>query len=653
MKKIHHIFLYLISVHLLGLLLMSAGRIVLLLNHWEYVADVGFNPWWIGQALLRGVWFDNVIACYISILPLIVMPLFALFGRVGDRLVAGFNGYYIFLYTLVWGVVAANIPYFSYFLKPLNATVFHWGEESMTNLRMLFQEESYGVFALLFVVLVFLFAFLVRKVSRRWQSRPVVALARRDYGIYPVVCCVLIAFCLLGIRGRLGYNPIRTSQAYFCDNSFFNQLGQNPLFYVLRDMLDASRSYYTIDKLMTEEDAIRYVKEKSGLTDNRATDQFIRREIMAEGNARELNVVVVLMESMSSDLLDVKVGGREITPYLNRLIGKSYYFENIYSAGIHTNHGILASLYGMPVLLDRNMLKRVETPLCEGLPSILREQGYHTMFFVPHEAQYDNVSAFAFENGIERFYSESAYPVSKRVNCWGVADDYLFEYAIDTFNRNVGDPNPFLAVILTVSNHPPYNVPERFKSVSPDIQQQIVAFADDAIRQFMAEAEKQAWYEHTLFVFVGDHGKLVGTPDYDMPLSYNHVPLIIYSPALEDAPKRFEQFGGQIDLFPTIMGLLNRPYTNNTLGIDLLKERRPYIFFSSDDAIGCIDSCFFYSYNVKTEIEGLYKYREKSLFNHASTERERVGNMREYATSMLQTSNYMFKNKKTRRQADV
>jgi phosphoglycerol transferase MdoB-like AlkP superfamily enzyme len=582
------------------------------------------------------------------------MPLFALFGRVGKRLFTGFNCYYILLYTLVLGIVTANIPYFTYFSKPLNASVFNWKEENLINTRMLFQEESYSVFVLLFVVLAALFAFLVYTISKRGKSKSPLPLTRADYWVYPFICCVLVAFCMLGIRGRLGYNPIRTSQAYFCTNSFFNQLGLNPVYYILRDMLDASRSYYTIDQLMTEEDALRYVKEKSGLMDNRETDLLIERNIMAgdDGGSKDLNVVVVLMESMSSDLLDVKVNGQEITPYLNQLIKKSYYFENIYSAGIHTNHGILASLYGMPVLLDRNMLKKAETPLCDGIPSILREQGYHTMFFVPHEAQYDNVSAFAFENGIEDFYSESSYPASKRVNCWGVADDYLFEYAIDTFNRKAKEPHPFFAAILTVSNHPPYNVPEQFRTVSPDIRQQIVAFADDAIRQFMAEAEKQAWYGHTLFVFIGDHGKIVGTPNYDMPLSYNHVPLIIYSPAL-DAPKRFEQFGGQIDVFPTIMGLLNRPYTNNTLGIDLLKEHRPYIYFSSDDAIGCIDSCFFYSYNVKTEMESLYQYRKNSLLNLASRERERVESMRAYATSMLQTSNYMFKNKKTRRQADV
>jgi phosphoglycerol transferase MdoB-like AlkP superfamily enzyme len=647
MKRRNAILCFWVGIHLLALLFMCVGRILLLFDNWQYTTDAEFNFQWIFSAFLRGLRFDNVIASYISLLPLVVMSVFALSDKGVKWLFTLFSWYYILLYTFVWAIVAANIPYFGYFLKPLNASVFNWKEESLTSVRMLFQEESYVFFVLVFVALAVFFGFLVFRLRKRCLPGASSPPTRGACWSYSVVYCLLIALCLLGIRGHLGYNPIRTSQAYFCNNSFFNQLGLNPVFYFARDVLETSKSHYEIDK-PTAEEAISYVREKSGLITQRA-DSLIARDIKAEGKPENLNVVLILMESMSADLLDVRVNGREITPFLNQLIERSYYFENIYSAGIHTNHGILASLYGMPVMFGRNMMKNSYIPLCQGIPSILREQGYHTMFFVSHEAQYDNINAFVRENGIEALYSEELYPASRRVNCWGVADDYLFEYALNTFNRKAGEEAPFFATILTISNHPPYTVPERFQSVSPDPQLQIVAFADDALRQFMSAAEQQEWYKHTLFVFVGDHGKLVGTSGYDMPLSYNHVPLILHSPALPDAPRRFRQFGGQIDVFPTILGLLNRSYRNNTFGVDLLKEKRPFIYFSSDDAIGCIDSCFFYSYNVKTDIESLYKYRENSLLNLVSAERARADSMWTYAASMLRTSAYMFKHQKTRR----
>ena len=133
-----------------------------------------------------------------------------------------------------------------------------------------------------------------------------------------------------------------------------------------------------------------------------------------------------------------------------------------------------------------------------------------------------------------------------------------------------------------------------------------------------------------------------------MPLSYNHVPLIVYSPAFEGMPKLMEQFGGQVDVFPTLMGMLNISYENNTFGIDLFREERPYMFFSSDDAIGCIDSTYFYSYNFRSEMEGIFDYRNNNPENFISQHKALADSMCSYSASMLQAANFMFKNGLTR-----
>jgi phosphoglycerol transferase MdoB-like AlkP superfamily enzyme len=257
------------------------------------------------------------------------------------------------------------------------------------------------------------------------------------------------------------------------------------------------------------------------------------------------------------------------------------------------------------------------------------------------------MNAFLTENGIEEIYSEEDYPRDKCKNSFGVADDFLFEYGLNKINEKAKEPRPFFATLLTVSNHPPYIVPEQFKSVSDDAQYQIVTFADDAIRQFMEGARKEEWYQHTIFVFLGDHGKVVGSQPYEMPLSYNHVPFIIYSPAFEDAPRKLEQLGGQVDVFPTLMGLLNLSYQNNTFGVDLFKTVRPYMFFSSDDALGCIDHDYFYMYNFKTMTERLYKYTESKPDNIISSHIILSKNMRSYSAAMIQTADYMLRNRLT------
>lgn len=643
MKKIKNYIFYVLSVHILALIFMSLQRVILLLTNLQHIENVTTKASWIFSALLRGIWFDNVIACYISILPLFILSIIGLLNKANKLIYNIFNIFYIVVYTLVFAIGSADIPYFKYFFKHLNASIFNWNEEGGTTLEMILEETSYYAYMALFVLFIFLFGYLVFKLSKKLLHKSQHNLKRKEYFVYVPISLILLALCIFGIRGRFGYNPIKTSQAYFCDNSFLNQLGINPSFYFMRDIIESTKSHYNVNDIISEKDAILITRKALGLDSVYKENLPILRYTEAKGDAKDMNVVVILMESMSSDLLKVKENGKEITPFLNQLISKSYYFDHFYSAGTHTNHGILATLYGLPALFDKNMMKNVNIPLCQGLPNILQEQGYKTMFFMTHEAQYDNMNAFLTENGIEEIYSQENYPKEMRKNSFGVADDFLFNYAVNKFDE-AQTTKPFFATLLTVSNHPPYIVPEKFKNTNSDPQYQIVAFADDAIRQFFTEAEKQAWYKNTIFVLLGDHGKIVGTQTYDMPLSLNHIPLIIYSPAFDDAPKTFTELGGQVDIFPTIMGLLNRSYENNTFGVDLFKTKRTSIFFSSDNALGCINPEYFYSYNFKAKMEGLYRYNDNDPNNLISQFRQEADSMRTYSAAMFQTASYMFQN---------
>jgi len=643
MKKIKTALFYVLSVHLLALTFMTSQRIMLLINNLQQIQSVETKFSWISSALLRGLWFDNVIACYIALLPLVVLSVLGLFNLINKHILNTFNVFYMITYSLVFGVGIADIPYFNYFFKHLNTSIFNWNEERNMAVNMILQETSYYVYFLFFILSLILFAFIINKISKIILKKEQEKIKGKSYFFYLPFCIVLIGSCIFGIRGRVGYNPIRSSQAYFCDNSFLNQLGINPLFFFMRDAIESSESHFGVDNIVSEKQAITVTRDELGLNEGTYKNSPISRDVIVDGKAKKMNVVVILMESMSANLLAVKENGKEITPFLNQLINKSYYFENFYSAGNHTNHGVLATLYGLPALFDRNIMKNVDIPLCEGMPNLLQKRGYRTMFFMTHESQYDNMNAFLTENGVEEIYSQENYPREKRVNSFGVADDFLFEYALNKINQKAKTNQPFQSTILTISNHPPYIIPDRFKSRSADPQYQIVAFADDAIRQFMEKAEKQAWFINTLFVLVADHGKMVGSNSYEMPLSYNHIPLIIYSPAFTDAPRRLKQLGGQVDIFPTVMGLLHQSYENNTFGVDLFKTKRSYMFFTSDDALGCISKENFYVYNFKTEIEGLYKYNNNNPVNFIVQDRVKADSLRNFSASMFQTASYMIK----------
>ena len=159
----------------------------------------------------------------------------------------------------------------------------------------------------------------------------------------------------------------------------------------------------------------------------------------------------------------------------------------------------------------------------------------------------------------------------------------------------------------------------------------------------MDAAEKQPWFDNTIFVFLGDHGKMVGTPECEMPQSYNHIPLMIYG---KDIPPTVHNgFGGQIDVAPTLLGMLNMSYLQNNFGVNLLEEERPCMFFTADNLIGAKDLTHLFIYSPDNQQEFKYKLENEKL--HVAADDEGFGLLKNYCFSMLQCTEQMVKEHKT------
>ena len=454
---------------------------------------------------------------------------------------------------------------------------------------------------------------------------------------------ICIGLCLFGIRGRTGYNPIKVSAAYYCTDPFLNQLGISPVFNLLSSTLDDSRKENRYLHLMPENEALentRHYLNRPGIEGISP----IARQINASDSLRRPNIVLIFMESMSAHLMKLFGQQKELTPFLDSLYRQSLAFSNFYSSGIHTNHGMYATLYSFPSILKRNAMKGSVIPTYSGLPTILKEQGYRTMFFMTHESQYDNMNAFFRTNGFDEIFSQENYPSEKVVNGFGVQDDFLYDYALNHLKKQSAQTSPFFAVLLSISNHPPYVIPSYFQPKSKNIEEQIVEYADWSIRQFIHKASQQPWFDNTIFVLLGDHGKLVGNPDSEMPQSYNHIPLMFYAPALLTAEEK-ENFGGQIDVAPTLLGMLRINYIQNNLGIDLLKEERPCMFFSADNMLGVKDTKHFYIYDTESKQEFNYNIHNGTL--SPATANTTFDSLKTYAFSMLQTTEYLIRKQLT------
>ena len=639
MKRLYQSLLWLISIHIVGLLVFSLFRFT------EFVclhSQIVHPEASVFGAFIRGVWFDNVIGCYILLVPLVVAGVAAVVGR-GHRLVYRFTAWWFsILYALAFMASAANTPYFAYFFKNINSSIFLWFGYTATTAGMLFEEKSYWLYILLYFLLAGGFAWTVFKLTnifrKRIEKQPADSLNVRCIAGRGIVWVLAVLLCLFGIRGRRGYNPIKVSEAYYCDDSFLNQLGINPSFNLLTSVLDDLRKENRELHLMPYAEAISYARASLGIQGKADSNYVLRRRVVSAISPRRHNVVVILMESMSASLLKTFGQSDELTPTLDSLYRCSLAFTNCYSAGIHTNHGLTASLYSFPALMFRNLMKGTVTPHREGIPTVLRREGYHNMFFMTHEAQYDNMKAFFSTNGYDDIYSQENYPRDSVVNSFGVGDHFEMDFALGKINAAARRHNPFLATILTISNHPPYKVPTWFHARSKEAEKQIVEYADWSIGQFLKAARREPWYRNTVFVIYADHGKMVGKADGELPVSYNHIPLLIFGPDVK--PQLYDGLAQQVDIVPTVLGLLGLSYDYDGFGVDLLKTRRQMVFYSADNQVVARDyqHCFVYNPSMQKAFcyDALpgWKLRE-------SHDTKAFAPLRKYVFAMEQTAQFM------------
>ena len=393
---------------------------------------------------------------------------------------------------------------------------------------------------------------------------------------------------------------------------------------------------------MEQNKAFSIVQHYFGIDTVEPSNSPVARNIITTGPGHNYNIVLVLMESMSCYNMKAFGNHERLTPVIDDLYQRSLSFSNFYSDGIHTFCGLYSSLFGMPSSPNKHHMKDlINQQQYGGLAKTLASKNYQTIFFTTHDEQFDNMGGFLAPNGFQKIISQKDYSSDKVINTLGVPDHILFEEVVNIINKLHKKKQPIFASILTGSNHGPYEIPSgiSFTPHSTDVRLQVIEYADWSIGQFLESCKNQPWFDSTIFLFTGDHGRIIG--DMDMYLTFHHIPLIIYAPQII-SPTINENLGGQVDIYPVVMGLLNQPYTNNSFGMDIRKQNRTFISFSYDDEYGSFSDHDFYINRRMNP--ALYLINDEAKFSKIITNPERSDSMLNFAKAIFQTHQWMIEN---------
>lgn len=428
--------------------------------------------------------------------------------------------------------------------------------------------ESYPIYPLLagLVLMAIAAGVAMRGVLKKVRMAPVLP---RRHAVVVLACVLVLA---TGNAALIGQGFPRGEDG----NTFLRELASNGPFQFFAAFRNNELDYPQFYATLPDREVARILRERvyePGVRFLGNDPVDIRRHVENPGNPRQLNVVLVTIESLSAKYLGSFGDARGLTPTLDALRSESLFFRNAYATGTRTDRGLEAITLSVPPTPGRSIVKRIGRE--SGYASLGQQflaKGYDSVFLYGGRGYFDNMNAFFGGNGY-RIVDQGSVPAQdiRFSNAWGMSDEDLYGQVLSVADEDHAAGKPFFLQVMTTSNHRPYTYPSgRIDIPSGEGREGAVKYTDYAIGKFLADARKKPWFDRTIFVFVADHNAGSAGKE-DLPVEKYHIPLFVYAPG-QVAPGDVDTLVSQIDLAPTLLALLNMDYTSTFFGRNVLRK---------------------------------------------------------------------------------
>ncbi|GAA4164787.1 sulfatase-like hydrolase/transferase [Chryseobacterium ginsenosidimutans] len=335
----------------------------------------------------------------------------------------------------------------------------------------------------------------------------------------------------------------------------------------------------------------------------------LKRNITTDEPELKKNVVLISIESLSADFMEHYGNTQKITPFLDSLADHSLMFTDLYATGNRTVRGLEALTLCIPPTAGESVIKRENNKNKFTTGSVFKSKGYDVKFLYGGYSYFDNMQDFFAGNGYGIVDRNNFKPEEITfANVWGVADEDMAKKAVQTMNTESKSGKPFFNHWMTVSNHRPFTYPNGRIDIPGDAKSREggVKYSDYSLRKFFEMAKKQDWYKNTVFVIIADHCAS-SAGDTELPMDKYRIPAMIFSEGFIQ-PQKFTKTMSQIDVMPTLFGLLNFNYQSKFLGQDVFKkEFQPKAYIATYQDLGFVKD------NYLTVISPLRKVKQYIL----------------------------------------
>ncbi len=557
------------------LIISTSTRLVLTITA-APLADLTFGK--VALIFTVGLFYDVITFCYFG-LPIALVLLFLPDRWIHSWWIRGpaVTTYFIFIFLLLFNACAEWL-FWDEFGTRFNFVAVDYlvyTTEVIKNIR-----ESYPFTTILITIAAItavIFAATWRRFLRMF-SCPTRGRAR------------LLPLLAIGLVAAIAFIFIDDDDFRIFENYYANELSHNGIYNLIDayedNVLDYDQFYLTREPAAVFNRLRPLVRDKN--TDYLNAGMSIRRHVAAQGPERRLNVVLIVVESLSAEFLGTHGNTKHLTPNLDKLAAQSLVFSNIYATGTRTDRGLEATTLSVPPTPGRSVIKRPNNTNMFTLMSQFQKRGYETKFIYGGFGYFDNMNNYFSGNGAEIVDRNvlSGNEVTF-ANAWGVCDEDLYNRTLKECDRSFRKGRPFFSLIMTTSNHRPFTYPQAIDIASGSGREGAVKYTDYAIGRFLEAAKAQPWFDSTVFVIVADH--CAGSAG-EAEINYNkyHIPLLFYAPRWI-APNRIETLASQIDVAPTLLGLLHFSYDSLFFGHDLMQSASSRVMVGNYQKLGYSD----------------------------------------------------------------
>ena len=404
---------------------------------------------------------------------------------------------------------------------------------------------------------------------------------------------IVPGFLLVGLRGGFQQIPINQSQSYYSDHNILNIAAVNNAFNLYISIFENLQNFSHDPYLFMKKDVAEQIMKKIYRTPYDSTRSILK--------TTRPNIVLLILESWSADLVEDLGGEPGITPEFKKLEKNGILFDQMYASGARSEQGMASIFGGFPAHPVSSIT--VQPDKFVKLPSIVKtaeKNGYSTAFYFGGQLIYGNIKSYIIFNGFDKIMEGDDFPKSMPQGKLGIHDEYTLGY----LENDIGTmKQPFFAALFTLSTHSPWDQPFNKPLKWGDNEHDYINaayYTDHCLGEFFAKAKTKSWFDNTLFIIVADHSHNSYRNWHPYSKEYHKIPMLFYGNVINEKYKGtvWHKLGNQHDLAATLLEQMKLPAKDFHYSKNLFNPCSPeFAYYTTEDGVGWIRPYGYFTYD--------------------------------------------------------